>query len=332
MAKYFARLFGGRNRKEQAGRDAATAVIDAATIYGASRWLNRVHEDPHWKFAKQYRAAEDRLLFHEFLFDVLLYDLILLDHSSVNIVSDEIQSLIDFINNESRRDIIRLTNLAPHVTRHDVADTICRLLSKVREHDDVAMVSDIPVPWYYRHKAHHDRRVFETAAREWQLPDSLIPVALFMYRGLCYSGYANHYSQEHSTPSAYLASPGRMQVLEPILSKEAINKFAYPKNAYADLVNRLKLPKSGYDFSHLSGTEFARMSELTEEFFNAPPDDALSSILTLRQNREAIRVRRDWAARLWDHSSSCAVGVARGNSITKSNIYGNVTQVIVAST
>ena len=59
------------------------AVLDAAIAYGASRWYSGLHQDPAWEFRSRYKAADDKLLFYEFLHDILLYDSILPDRSSV---------------------------------------------------------------------------------------------------------------------------------------------------------------------------------------------------------------------------------------------------------
>jgi hypothetical protein len=55
----------------------------------------------------------------------------------------------------------------------------------------------------------------------------------------------------------------------------------------------------------------------------------LAAVLRLRQTREAIKIREEWAARIWHSSKSCAVGTTHTNMIKDSTITGNVFQTIL---
>src|SRR5260370_37380262 len=240
-------------RKSQGSLSSAIAIIDASTIYGASRWYRSVHSDKTWRYSGQYKAAEDKLLFEEFLHDLLLYDSIILDNSSVDVVSNELVELIEIINRSNvGGELVSMRSVAPDFTIEAVVDHVCKLLADAdRDSDAKLILLSTPVPWYYRVPGHHDRAAFDYGARRWDLDEALIPAAIFLYRGLCYSGYANSYSKEHQVPSVYLASPGRLKAMQPIVSADVMKLLEYPKRAYADLVDLLGLPSGGYDFSHL---------------------------------------------------------------------------------
>lgn len=70
----------------------SVAIIDAATVYGAGRYYFDDHNDPHWAYAKQYKAHEDQILFQDFLYNILLYDHIVLDNKSWKQTVKELKS------------------------------------------------------------------------------------------------------------------------------------------------------------------------------------------------------------------------------------------------
>lgn len=100
------------------------AIIDAATMYGASRYLRDVHSDPEWIYKDDYSKGYDRSLFFEFLHNILLYDNITLDSSSLNEeVGVEILSLIRKINELNYSNFINFGEDIPSqlLRRSDVA-------------------------------------------------------------------------------------------------------------------------------------------------------------------------------------------------------------------
>jgi hypothetical protein len=176
----------GTSRHPNASRapQRVIAIIDASIMYGAARWYNSVHDDPNWTYASQYKAGEDKLLFIEFLHDLLLYERILLDCSSMEQAGREIEKLRDIVNHRLRKNLIQFDSIAPEFTISAVADLVCRLLADIT-HDDRSyqLLLSTRVPWYYHDQSHHDRREFNRAAADWELDSKLIPVAIFMYRG-----------------------------------------------------------------------------------------------------------------------------------------------------
>jgi hypothetical protein len=328
------KLWGGRrpvSDKKNSDFSSAVAIIDASTVYGASRWYRSVHDDPTWEYASQYKKAEDRLLFEEFLHNLLLYDRIVLDNTSLDEVSDEIKGLMATINSVLRKEIISAKAVAPELPILDVVDHVCKLLAKGHDPATRAAILSSPVPWYYRVPEHHDRGVFDSAAKNWGLDAELIPAAIFLYRGLCYSGFANSYAKEHRTPTVYLASPGRLKALQPIISADVMQMLEYPKQAYSDLVDILGLPASGYDFSHLKISPASQASQLSLAISGKPPQAALDYVLTSRATKEASNLRLEWAKRIWSSSRSSAVGAPYPtvNTMTGVTVYGSVTQQII---
>ena len=44
----------------------ATAVIDAAIVFGASGWLRGVHKNPSSDWEKSYKASDDEVVFRHY--------------------------------------------------------------------------------------------------------------------------------------------------------------------------------------------------------------------------------------------------------------------------
>jgi hypothetical protein len=320
-----------RNEKGVSNR-AAEAVIDAATVYGAGRWYFNLHRDPNWKFADSYHEMDDRLHFEELLHNLLLYDHIMIDNTSVSWeFGDELLRIIDAVNAHAGNLHLSTASIAPASGLSPVADIVCRILrDTTSDPTSLTRLLNIKVPWYYYTELHHDWRRFERAAAQFGMNDSLIPLALFVYRGLCYSGYAHHVHKSSHFPCAYLASPGRLNALTPLLSQESMRQVNYPRTAYADLVDLLDLPERGYQFDHL-GLDAAHLSGLSELMKDANPPTAMRKLYIIRTSEEGRSVRRKWADRLWSESSSCAVGASQSNVISGSTIYGSVNMVIRAA-
>jgi hypothetical protein len=306
--------------------DSSVAILDASIIYGAARWYRSVHNDPTWEYGAQYKAAQDRLLFVEFLHDLLLYDRIVLDSSSIERNGWELDDLRDSIRKASNTHLVHFDRVAPEVALEDVVNAVCRLLKASGEdHETNQLLLSTPVPWYYHIKSHRDHRVFESAAHDWGLDERLIPLAIFTYRGICYSGYSRHVTKERKIPTAYLASPGRVKALSPIFDNEAMRLFKYPREAYQDLVDLLDLPPRGYSFSHLP---FPEISKLTGVLYESGPAEAVSLVCRLRHSKEAVDIREKWSARICESSATCSVGSTNANVVSNSTVYGNVFQTM----
>jgi hypothetical protein len=310
------------------------AVLDAAIAYGASRWYRGLHQDAEWEFKSRYRAADDKLLFYEFLHEILLYDSILLDRSSVGeTISNEILELFTKINTRIRKPLLDPSrSIAPIKSLEPVVGCLSRLISEIDLiPDGSTRMRQTPVPWAYAAETHHDRSAFLKAFAEMGMDQALLPFAIFLYRGICYAGFANNYSAEMSVPTVYLASPGRIRALAPVLSGEEIKRIQYPKLAYADLVGLLKLPSSGYSFSQFPSLAPHHLSAVAQQVQDKTPREALDYLLRLRESDEAVTLRRSWADRVWEHSKSAAIGSGYSQTISNSTITGDVTMVIHAA-
>jgi hypothetical protein len=328
------RKFGFREDPLLERRNASIAIIDAATIYGAGRWYFGDHKDPRWEYAKQYNADEDRVLFYDFLHNVLLYDHIILDNKSRTIVElkRELLRMFDVVNNEANEELLKEESIAPTERLEPIVDAVCQMLNTaVASRASKDLITSVRVPWYYMSREHYDYVEFSEAAHKWGMDQDLLPIALYVYRGLCYSGYANHCRNVRQVPTVYLASPGRLQALQPILSRDVMEKLQYPRQAYADLVNTLDLPEKGYDFSHL-GLPAAHLSSLGLLLASNSPEEAINIVFRLRNSPQGQSVRKQWSKRIWATSSSCAVGAMNSNLIAGATIYGDVKQVLYAST
>jgi hypothetical protein len=310
------------------------AVLDAAIAYGASRWYRGLHQNAAWEFKHQYKASDDKLLFYEFLHDILLYDSILLDRSSVGRhISTEILELFTKINTRIRLPILDPSrSIAPIKSLAPVIEVLSRLVSELGSIPETsAKIRNTPVPWAYSSDTHTDRPAFIKAFGELNVDLALLPFAIFLYRGICYAGFANNYSSEKSTPTVYLASPGRIRALAPVLSTEELKRIQYPKLAYADLVGHLKLPSKGYSFSQFPSLPPHYLSDLALQIQDKGPREALDYVLRIRQSDEAATLRKSWADRVWEHSKSAAIGSGHSQTISNSTITGDVTMVFHAA-
>jgi len=308
---------------------AATAIMDASIIYGASRYLNRLHDDTNWKFRHEYKKIEDQALFYEFLHDLLLYDEILLDNSSVTIIAEEIKTLMDMINRTQAKSLISTRHLADIGNLEPVILAVCKIINQLRNKHDF---QEIQVPWVYRSGNHHDFSIFSRFVSEYAMDRNLIPYALFAFRGICYAGFSHGFAEYNHKPSTYLASPGRLAILKKILSDKDIREYDYPKRAYYDLIEKLRLPDNGYKFTSLNNTFMAHeLSALTFYLYQSEPKDALQKVLQLRNSDETKKMRELWYERLCEYSQSSAIGVNINQNISNANIHGNVNMYIHAS-
>jgi len=315
----------------EVGRNMATgsnAVIDASIVYGASRILRGLHDKPEWPFKDKYNRRDDELLFKEFLHDLLLYERIILDNSSVTVIGSEIIELFTFINTLERAELIQTKSLSHLNSLDPVVKHICRLLQdrlKAGSLTGEAILS-MAIPWAYSRNDHYDRTAFAEHFREIGLTDDLIPFAIFAFRGLVYAGFANGIFRHNQQPSTYIASPYRINALVPLLSTNEINNINFPKKAYADLIKELGLPESGYDFSFLN-SDASELSDLSLAISEMKPRQALRYVFELRHSEGGERLRSLWAERLWAQSSSSLVGVSTSQNVSHTTVGRDLIQL-----
>lgn len=304
------------------------AVLDASIAHGAARWLGGVHKDPASPYRQQYKAVEDKLLFAEFLHDVLLYDRIILDDHNGGIpIVENVIKLFSAINAQLSCELLTRRPIAPASTYRPVMEAVCQLIvDRISEESTRRAILSTPIPWTYK-TDHADRNEFERAAVQFGLESTFVPFAVFVYRGLCYAGFANNLMETDNLPAVYLASPGRMRALRPILSDDDMNPLSYPKSAYSDLVSILKLPGRGYSFGKIRSLPQARVSTLAQHLNELEPDQALKFVLELRASEEAASFRRNWTNRMWEHSRSLAVGAPYVQTVKNNTVYGDLIMV-----
>lgn len=150
----------------------------------------------------------------------------------------------------------------------------------------------------------------------------------------CANGdFIAYVDQNHDVPAVYLASPGRLKMMQPILSREAMEKLDYPHYAYEDLVRLLGLPSCGYDFTGLKLGKASSLSQLTMAVADKSSEEALAYTLNLRSQKGAVEARRLWAERIWNSTESVAIGSLHpgpSTIISDSTVIGDVTQIIYA--
>jgi hypothetical protein len=308
---------------------AATAVMDASIAYGASRWYRGLHQDPKWEYADKYKAADDQRLFNEFLHNLLLYDRIVLDKSSVTTVAQELAELFSKINTQLCREVLAFDKLTEESTLAPVQRSVCELIrgvldGGVRTESELTRIS---MPWAYHSPHHHDYPAFVRHVEESGLAGGYIPLAIYAFRAICYSGFANDLSRRSKAPVVYLASPGRMAVMSRLLDTNDFSGMRYPLTAYRDLMGRLKLPSKGYSFEHLRSVPPAQVSGLALAVAEKSPRESLRFTLDLRERREAKMLRKDWADRVWAKGLSSAIGATGEQTVSNATVHGPVTMI-----
>jgi hypothetical protein len=290
----------------------ATAVIDAAIVYGASRWMRGIHTNPSNEWEQQYKARDDKLLFQEFLHDLVLYDRIVMDSSSASrSVPNELLELFAKVNAHANTELLSRTQLAPYKWSQisDIAEATCRLISGVIEDaESRRRVLSCRIPWAYKSSVHNDYEMVAGIISDMGMDLDLVPFALFSFRGLCYSGFANSTADITETPMVYVASPGRIAALRHVMDAQDLKRIEFARRSYRDLVGLLQLPENGYNFSQFNSLDPNQVSQLALAVSSKTPRDALKMALSLRSSSEARIMRQRWADRIWATTKSSAVG------------------------
>lgn len=284
------------------------AILDATLAHGSSRWLREHGRALHTPDG--HHRADDGLLFLEFLHVLLLYDEILLDDGCGAESGADVAELFCLVNSSLGYDLLRRRCVSTTSALHAVIHRVCGVIEGIQRDSPAqrAAMLAAPVPPAYSSRQHHDYAQFHEIAKGTGLGSEFIPFALFCFRGLCYSGYANNLARIHNAPAAYLASHGRLSALRLILDQAEVRKFHYAKRAYADLLGILKLPDGGYDFTDVSSLYPPDFSALTVTVLPLPPAEALSYVLRLRMSAAGATLRRQWSEQLWNQSRAVAIG------------------------
>jgi hypothetical protein len=306
--------------------DSGTAVVDASVVYGAARYLRA---DPAASQSTHARGY-DRSLFLEFLHDLLLYDRIILDNSSVTIIGDEIRDLREGVNRHAGWTLLELKELTTIKTNEIrlVESAVARL---VAAHPDPESLEALRLPWAYSDPNHVDRPDFVDLASEYRFPEKLVPFAIFVFRGFCYAGFANGLADGSQKTVAYLAAPGRVTAFEKVASNDFVNRVKHAREAYSALLKQLPLPRSGYEFDTFLPKFMAHeVSALAQAVLSGPPAEAVEMVLQMRNTNEADIVRSEWSKRLRNYEHSSVVGAVLSQSIRDATITGDVNLYMTA--
>lgn len=146
--------------------------------------------------------------------------------------------------------------------------------------------------------------------------------------------YAAHSRFVHSSekrPSAFCASPRRIELLQDYLDGNYLKSIQASATAFHDLFSQLGLPKSGYDFSGFTeSVKPLSMTDLSQFISGLKPQEALDRVMDLRNKPEAKELRQIWAGRLWNNGEHALEGYGRpiAAAMTNVNAGGDVYQII----
>jgi hypothetical protein len=150
--------------------------------------------------------------------------------------------------------------------------------------------------------------------------------------------YVGHSRSVHTTekrPSAFCASPRRIELLQGYLDKEYLETLRAGVADFVDLFSRLGLPKSGYDFAGFAAAiKPISLSDLSYAVSKLAPQKALDRVLEIRGTSEALAIRRIWAERLWRGGEHVLEGYGYPITASMRNIRadGDVIQIIATET
>lgn len=317
------------------------AIVDAAIVYGAERYLSGVHDDRSWPYRDQYSKSDDEELFLEFLHYLSIFDEIVVDNSSLSEgISNEIRSLIDRIKYFSGtfNGPLFCRQVAPDLsgdTPDRVRNQFCVYLANLVAADTAAMnrIAAVEVPWAYHQPRHHDWPAVAESCKNLRLPECLIPFTVFAWRGIMYGGFAHHARMAEKSLVSYVAAPGRMAALKAVLPSKDLERFERPRKAWRELVSEMpSLPEFGYDFSFLESLPVVYTSRFSQRLLTLTPQDALSYVCKYRNEESSKELRKDWAEVIFSATESNLVG-SQSIQIMRNNktIFGNVIQKIIAN-
>jgi hypothetical protein len=316
-----------------------TALIDAAIVYGAERILSGRHDDPAWAYRDAFRRPDDERLFRELLHQLVLYDTLYLDQSSISeSVSSEVLALAGRINGgidvRSGEGTIRVFwgGGMLRVSHDDVKSSFCQYLGALLQRSEElrATLLDLPIPWAYRQEGHHDRGSVLYNLSSNGVDEAFLPFALFAWRGLMYGAIAHSEKRRGNGLAAYVAAPGRVSALRQILCAADMERFEFPREAWRCLADELPmLPKRGYDFSYLRSLPGVDTSPLSQLLEGAEPEEALKFVLDWRDGRLGHGLRSEWKE-LLGAGDSMIVGSTNIQIAKNITVAGDFKQVIVA--
>jgi hypothetical protein len=150
-------------------------------------------------------------------------------------------------------------------------------------------------------------------------------------RTMRYAAHSRFVHAVEKRPSAFCASPRRIELLQGYLDNEGLKSLRTGTDGFVDLFSKIGLPKSGYDFSGFAAAiKPLSLTDLTYSISELMPRKALDRVLEIRETPEARTIRRIWAERLWRNSTHALEGYAHPLSAQMRNITadGDVIQII----
>jgi hypothetical protein len=127
------------------------ALTDAATIYAAGRFIANDYEGG----IGHYLRMDDEIYYYEFLHNIVLYDHIIYDNSSLETATgNEILPLIKAVNDACDEQVIFVDSIgirsSPNLSFMQVG--LCQLLRELVEADPMRKerLANVHVPWAYR--------------------------------------------------------------------------------------------------------------------------------------------------------------------------------------
>jgi hypothetical protein len=143
-----------------------------------------------------------------------------------------------------------------------------------------------------------------------------------------YSSHSQAIHSQEGLPSAFCASPRRIELLKDYAGSDYVKTLQYGMEGFSDLFGRLGLPRSGYDFSgFLYITKPISFTDLSLAIADLPPEEALTRVLDIRETDEGREVRQIWSQRLWAGGTHSVEGYGH-QSVKNSTISGNLIQII----
>jgi hypothetical protein len=340
-----ASVFGKNNSIAQ-----PAAVIDAAVVYGAQRYFDEQYLDkadpdyksPYWWIkegrgqSEQYLKQNDRFLFIELMHDLVLYEILYLDNSSVGEKpSDDLLRFVAKIHELAGHGIFRIERLTGvyYDSPPMVQVSLCKYISEMiqRDPDAERRMSAVAVPWAYKSALHRDRGEFEKLFRALGTDDKWLPLAIFVWRGLMYFAFAmakhSRFALHGRELVTYVASPGRMSGLRAILNAEDLVRYEWPREAWRNIMQALPgLPSDGFNFSFVSSFPSFETSVLGVHMWDMPALEATKYVCELRRKMEVRQLRDDWTDILFSDGPRCAVGSPSIQILKNMIVHGNVTQ------
>jgi hypothetical protein len=308
------------------------ALTDAAVVYGAQRYFDGLHCRKDWAYRDNYKEDDDRLLFLEFLHNIILYDSVLLDNSSIEEeVSEGLKRFIEIVNVTIGGEWIKVENFGEkaQVNVDSARHAFCLLLREVLSRDSQAenRIKSVTIPWAYKENWHHDRSEFVRKFQQFDIKLDFLPFAIFAWRAMTYGAIAQYKSKVEKSRMAYVAAPGRLNALRAIMNKTDVVRYGLPRELTRQLEWGLpQFPQSGFDFTYITSLPFFEVSPVALSLGDLPPAEALSRVCSSYHSVEFAGLREDWDDVLFNVSSYSAVGNINIQIMKNVTTRGSVTQ------